>query len=812
MEDEVDTPPSKLQPGKLSTPDLDQSHPQRLDTDTGVKPSKLQFDESIPVDIKQGQSRQLAADDLEINIISSSRRRSRSVRRNSITSGQEHDLDLEQGKPKIKGALLAWLSYQAIGVIYGDIGTSPLYVYSSTFLEPPGYDDLVGVLSLIIWTLTLTVSVKYCLIVLFADDDGEGGTFALYSLLSRYANITDRDPKDSQTIKMERYVTDDIRKPNRNFRNFLEKHLWARNTLKFFSVMGVCLIMADGILTPAQSVLGAIQGLEVVKPDITNAVIVGTTCAILVLLFMVQSFGTSKIASAMAPIVIIWLLFNFCFGVYNLAHFDLSVLKAFSPFYAGQYLVRNKEAGWRSLGGILLAFTGVEALYADLGAFNAASIRISWFCFCYPCLLMAYIGQAAYISVNPSAYSNPFFNAAPPGLFYPSLVISILATIVASQAMITATFQLLSQVMHMSFFPRIKLVHTSSKFYGQIYIPAANWVLMVGTVIVTAVYHNTTKLGEAYGTCVVLVTFITTCMIAMCAIIVWRIHIAIVLPVFLVFACFDGLYLSSALTKFPNGAWFTFMLAVVLAIFLLTWRFGKETQWSAERNDKVAISSLIQPKQSSSEKPLQLTKEFGSTSLTPVPGVGIFFDKSNSAKMAPLVFVQFVEKVRAYQEVMVFFHLAPLTMPHVPDHQKFVITRTAVPGCYAVAVRYGYNEHVTTNLLDRVIYQQLRAWVEENPRRTVPDSEKPALLESTLAEELVQLDRAFANQILFVFGKEQLTLDRNSRRDCGILVDLPRRILLNAFIWIRELTRDKVAEIGVPIDHLVEIGFVKKLQ
>lgn len=204
--------------------------------------------------------------------------------------------------------------------------------------------------------------------------------------------------------------------------------------------------MADGVLTPAQSVLGAVQGLSVVKPGIEKSTIVGTTCGILILLFLVQPFGTTKLASSFAPIVIVWLGFNAGFGIYNLVNFDHSVLKAFSPGYAFDYLVRNKYDGWHSLGGILLAFTGVEALFADLGAFSRSAIQMSWLGYCFPCLLLGYIGQAAYISQNEGAYTNPFFNAAPPGMLYPSLVIAILAAIVASQAIITATFQVCASI------------------------------------------------------------------------------------------------------------------------------------------------------------------------------------------------------------------------------------------------------------------------------------------------------------------------------------------------------------------------------
>jgi KUP system potassium uptake protein len=254
-------------------------------------------------------------------------------------------------------------------------------------------------------------------------------------------NITKRDPREASLIEMQRYLSVDLESAGRRIRHGLEGSAVAKAILKIIGVLAVSMVMSDGILTPAQSVLGAVQGLEVVVPSITKSTIIGVTAGILILLFLIQPFGTTKIASTFAPIVMLWLAFNAVFGIYNLVKFDDSVLKAFNPGYAFEYLIRNKTDGWRSLGGVLLAFTGVEALFADLGAFSKNAIQISWLCYTFPCLLLAYIGQAAYISVHPDAYSNPFFNSVPHGTLYPSLIIAILAAIVASQAIITATFQ-----------------------------------------------------------------------------------------------------------------------------------------------------------------------------------------------------------------------------------------------------------------------------------------------------------------------------------------------------------------------------------
>ncbi|KAF7879587.1 hypothetical protein EAF04_000782 [Stromatinia cepivora] len=734
-------------------------------------------------------------------------------------------------KQTYTGWMLMWLAYQSVGVIYGDIGTSPLYVYSSTFTSHPSYDDLVGALSIIIWTLTLMVSVKYVFIVLSADDDGEGGTFALYSLLARYAHIVRLDPKISGMVKMDRHDTNDLRPSNNNIRNFIEGSAVARVILKFLGVLGVSMVMSDGVLTPAQSVLGAIQGIEVAQPGISTSTIVGTTCAILILLFAIQPFGTTKIATTFAPIVMIWLLFNMCTGIYNLAQYDYTVLKAFSPYFAGAYFMRNKEEGWQSLGGLLLAFTGVEALFADLGAFSKRAVQISWLGFTYPCLLLAYIGQAAYISQDTTgtAYTNPFFNTVPPGTFYFSLVIAILAAIVASQAMITASFQLLSQVMRLSYFPHIKTVHTSKLFHGQVYMPLANWLLMIGTVIVTAVYSNTTRLGNAYGVCVIFVTFITTCMVSLVAIIIWRINVIIVLIFFLVFATLDGIYLSSALIKVPTGAWFTLLLASILSCIFVLWRYGKEQQWTSEAQDRIPPSQFITSDPRFPDVSV-LTAAFGSSPITTVPSVGIFFDKVGD--QLPIVFTQFVRKFCATPEIIIFLHMRPLSIPHVPDSERYVIQRTSIPSCYRITIRHGYTDDIITPSIGSTLISQLTLFITRDPstftglqshlgisenENETPNlpSPLPSHNENSNASSIIhtpaiqaELDKihhAASSQIVYVLGKEQMKIAKGGKN----LRNWLRRAVLWIFLWIRENSRGKMADLDLPVEGLVEVGFVK---
>ncbi|KAK3316900.1 potassium transporter-domain-containing protein [Apodospora peruviana] len=715
------------------------------------------------------------------------------------------ETDLNQKKKQTYGGfMLAWLSFQSIGTIYGDIGTSPLYVYSSTFTSQPNWDDLVGALSIIIWSLTLIVTIKYCFVVLRADDDGQGGTFALYSLLARFANITRRDPNISTTIKLERHNTGEMKTGGRRLRQFIENSGTAKFLLKFIGVIGVSMVMADGVLTPAQSVLGAIQGITVANPDLTRSAIVGISCAILVLLFSIQPFGTTKLGTTFAPIVVVWLLFNMCTGIYNLVRYDHSVLKAFSPYFAGAYLVRNGHDGWKSLGGLLLAFTGVEALFADLGAFSRRAIQISWLCLAYPCLVLAYAGQAAFISADATgtAFTNPFFYTVPPGTFYFSMVIAVLAAIVASQAMITSSFQLLTQVMRLSYFPHIKTVHTSDKFHEQVYMPLANWLLMIGTVVVTAVYNNTTSLGNAYGVCVIIVTFITTCMVSIVAVLIWRIPSYIVIFLFLVFGALDGVYITSSLTKVPDGAWFTILLSLILSIIFILWRFGKEQQWGAESEDRFQPSHLLA---TDSLGNLVLTPAFGGQKISDASGLGIFFDKVG--ENVPIVFTQFVRKFKARPTIILFFHMRPLSQPTVAHEERYVITRTSIPSCYRLTLRHGYMDDVLTPDLGRVLVEQLILHITRDYSTPSSDGSAKSVHHSPeIQAELDALNKAYEDQTVYIMGKEVMKVTRQKT-----VKGFFRWLVLEVFLWIRENSRTKLADLNIDADNLVEVGFVKQI-
>jgi KUP system potassium uptake protein len=359
---------------------------------------------------------------------------------------------------------------------------------------------------------------------------------------------------------------------------------------------------------------------------------------------------------------------------------------------------------------------------------------------------------------------------------------------------------------------------------------------MIGTVIVTGVYTNTTNLGHAYGVCVILVTFITTNMVAVVALIVWRVPAIIVVPVWLIFALWDGMFLSAALTKVPQGAWFTLALAVVLACIFVLWRFGKEQQWRSEASDRFPPSHMLRAVDSTSEfsRKLKLTPAFGGQEITRINGFGIFFDKAGAPSSTPTVFTHFLQRFHAAPDVIVFFHLRPLHVPTVPPEERYSVTRCYVgeegdskrpmPNSFRIIIRHGYNDEVITQNLGLLLYEQVRDFVIRDGVHDKPfhasgradiakkevvfgeqvlNSARPSTQHSEIAEQLAELQLAYDSQVVYVVGKEQLRVKPKT--------NIIRRALLEMFLWIRENTRSKVQALNVSVDKLVEVGFVKEV-
>ena len=371
--------------------------------------------------------------------------------------------------------------------------------------------------------------------------------------------------------------------------------------------------------------------------------------------------------------------------------------------------------------------------------------------------------------------------------------------------------------MKLSYFPQVKVYHTSNTFHGQVYIPFANWLMMIGTIVVTAVFNNvsarktiahclplkreqTTALGEAYGACVILVSFLTTCMVTVVALIVWRLPIYLVLPVFIIFALWDGIFLSTALSKVPHGAWFTLMLAVIITCVFTLWRYGKEEQWTAEESDNAPLSQTTAFK----DNQLSLQPLFGGSSITPITGLWIFFDKSGSTVQTPVVFLHFLQKFSAMPEVSVFLHLRPLSVPSVAPSERYTVARCytygtgpdkqPIPNCYRLMVRHGYTDEIITPDLAILVLDLIRAYVNENSRFDPIKDE---------SDEMGALLRAWKSQIIYIVGKEQLKIAAGS--------NIFRRMVLWAFLWMRESSRTKIQQMKVESDRLVEVGFVKEM-
>lgn len=399
------------------------------------------------------------------------------------------------------------LAYQSFGVVYGDLSISPIYVYKSTFSGRlrlhEDNDEILGVLSLVFWTLTLIPLCKYIIFVLGADDNGEGGTFALYSLLCRHAKVGLLSTFHASDDNASFYNSGPSLKETRSssiLKQFFEKHWSSQIVLLLFVLLGTGMVIGDGVLTPSMSVLSAVYGVKVKIPNLHENYTICIACVILVGLFALQHYGTHRVGFLFAPILIAWLLSISGVGIYNILHWNPRIVSALSPYYAYNFFKETGKDGWRSLGGIVLCITGAEAMFADLGHFSQISIRLAFTLFVYPCLILAYMGEAAYLSQHKEDLQSSFYKAIPEVIFWPVFIIATLATVVGSQAVISATFSIISQCRALSCFPRVRIIHTSNQIHGQIYIPEVNWILMFLCLAVVIGFRDTDMIGNAYGT------------------------------------------------------------------------------------------------------------------------------------------------------------------------------------------------------------------------------------------------------------------------------------------------------------------------
>uniref|UniRef100_A0A1J3K9X2 Potassium transporter n=1 Tax=Noccaea caerulescens TaxID=107243 RepID=A0A1J3K9X2_NOCCA len=573
------------------------------------------------------------------------------------------------------------LSFQSLGIVYGDLGTSPLYVFYNTF--PDGIDDsedVIGALSLIIYSLLLIPLIKYVFIVCKANDNGQGGTLAIYSLLCRHAKVKlipnqQRSDEDLTTYSRTLF-------PEGSFaaktKKWLESKDSRKRALLVTVLLGTCMMIGDGILTPAISVLSATGGIKVINPKMSSDVVVLVSVIILIGLFSMQHYGTDKVGWLFAPIVLIWFLFIGATGMYNIFKHDTSVLKAFSPTYIYLYFKRRGREGWISLGGILLSITGTEALYADIAYFPLVAIQLAFTFFVFPCLLLAYCGQAAYLVNNKEHYSDAFYASMPDSVYWPMFVVATGAAIVGSQATISGTYSIIKQAVSHGCFPRVKIVHTSKKFLGQIYCPDINWILMIGCIAVTASFKNQSQIGNAYGTAVVLVMLVTTLLMVLIMLLVWRCHWSLVLVFVLLSLVVELAYFSAVILKINQGGWVPLIIAAISLLVMLVWHYATVKRYEFEVHSKVSMSWI-----------LGLGPSLG---LVRVPGIGLVYTELPSG--VPHIFSHFITNLPAIHSVVVFVCVKYLPVYTVPEEERFLVKRIGPKKfrMFRCVARYGYKD------------------------------------------------------------------------------------------------------------------------
>ncbi|XP_057948905.1 putative potassium transporter 12 [Malania oleifera] len=575
------------------------------------------------------------------------------------------------------------LAFQTLGVVYGDMGTSPLYVFADVFSKVPIKSDVdvLGALSLVMYTIALLPLAKYIFIVLKANDNGEGGTFALYSLICRYAKVNllpNRQPADEQISSFRLKLPTPELKRALSIKDSLEKRSSLKTLLLLLVLMGTSMIIGDGILTPAMSVMSAVSGLQgEIQGFFANAVVI-ISIIILVGLFSIQRFGTSKVGFTFAPALALWFFCLGSIGIYNLFKHDITVLRAFNPAYIYFFFKKNSRKAWSALGGCVLCITGAEAMFADLGHFSVPSIQIAFSFVVFPCLLLAYMGQAAYLMKFPESAERIFYDSVPDGLFWPVFVIATVAAMIASQAMISATFSCIKQSMALGCFPRLKIVHTSRRLMGQIYIPVINWFLLIMCILVVATFRSTSEIANAYGIAEVIVMMVSTTLVTLVMLLIWQTNLFLALCFPLVFGTVELIYLSAVLTKVKEGGWLPLAFATCFLCVMYTWNYGSVLKYQNEVSEKISMDFML---------------ELGSTLGTVrVPGIGLLYNEL--VQGIPSIFGQFLLSLPAIHSTIVFVCIKYVPVPVVPQEERFLFRRVCPKDyhMFRCVARYGYKD------------------------------------------------------------------------------------------------------------------------
>ncbi len=540
------------------------------------------------------------------------------------------------------------LALVALGVVFGDIGTSPLYALRECLTHAgytPGRDGvemIYGPISLMVWSLTLMVSVKYLGLLSQATAQGEGGMFALLSLL--------RSKKEALTPKASAFVV-------------------------LVVLFGAALLYGDGMITPAISVLSAVEGMKQISATLPQHVIVYISVAIIFGLFMVQKHGTARIGVAFGPIMILWFVALASLGFYRfIEHPEVAV--ALSPHWGLYYLMHHGYHGIVIMGMVLLAVTGCEALYADIGHFGAKPLKRAWFTLVYPSLILNYLGQGALVISDPKALEHPFFKLVPPSLLVPMIILATAATIIASQAMITGVYSLTQQAVQLGYLPRLKIIHTNPDVRGQIYMPQVNFLLMVACIALVIGFETSSNLASAYGLSVSMEMFLTSILFFFVARRIWGWAFwKAFLPV-MVFTTIELGYVSGSLIKFMQGAWFPLAVAACIWVIMKTWTDGRAILFQAMQRGRLPVAHLID--------------EIKRDRIIRVPGTAVFM--SASADGLPLALLHHLKHNKALHKQVVLLSVKFEDVPYVSGEATRHEISEYYEEFYRVVLHYGFSE------------------------------------------------------------------------------------------------------------------------
>ncbi|MHB8837892.1 MAG: potassium transporter Kup [Gemmatimonadaceae bacterium] len=542
-----------------------------------------------------------------------------------------------------KGKRLAFLTLTALGVVFGDIGTSPLYAFKECFKPDYGLtptpENVYGVLSLILWSLILVVSFKYIVFIMRADNRGEGGIVAMLALILK---------KDSE-YRRGRFV------------------------LISLGLFGAALLYGDGVITPAISVLSAIEGLTVHNEDLASLV-VPITVVIIVGLFAVQRHGTTRVGSAFGPLMALWFIAIGGLGLVQVLR-DASVLWAINPIWAVRFFQHHDLHAMVVLGAVVLAVTGAEALYADMGHFGKKPIRTAWFWMVFPALLLNYFGQGSLVLGDPAAAENPFYNLAPTYLLLPMVGLATLAAIIASQALISGAFSLTQQCIQLGYSPRLSIVHTSAREFGQIFVPEVNIALGVGTVLVVLGFQSSSHLGAAYGIAVTGTMTVTTLLFFVIAARRWHWPVWRVAVLTLLFLVVDLSFLGANAIKIEHGGWVPVLLAIVLFTLMTTWKRGKLILRERLQEITMPLDAFL--------------KSLSSGKIPRVPGTAVFM--ASQAAGAPVVLLHHLKHNKVLHEQVILLSISTAEVPEVRDEERVTMERLD-HGFVRATATYGFME------------------------------------------------------------------------------------------------------------------------